>query len=251
MELFFLGTGAADRLYEPVETTFDNRDKRRCACALLDGHILLDCGPHALASMRTANIDPAAITDILITHLHSDHFSPETIREIALAAPRTLNIWVREDAVFGEIKSCAFHRMTCFTEYTVGAYRVTGLPANHQSFPQHLSIEDGEKKLFYGGDGAWLLGDTVRFMQDKKYDTIVLDATVGDYAGDYRMGEHNSIPMLRLMVPSMKTLAIADENTKIILSHLAVCLHRSYKETCALTEKDGFVIAYDGMNVLI
>lgn len=40
---------------------------------LIDKHIIVDCPPTALASLRKAKISPADIDIILITHVHGDH----------------------------------------------------------------------------------------------------------------------------------------------------------------------------------
>ena len=40
---------------------------------LIDQHIMIDCPPTALASLRNAGISPADIDMILITHVHADH----------------------------------------------------------------------------------------------------------------------------------------------------------------------------------
>lgn len=40
---------------------------------LIDKHIIVDCPPTALASLRQARVSPADIDTILITHVHGDH----------------------------------------------------------------------------------------------------------------------------------------------------------------------------------
>ena len=40
---------------------------------VIDKHIIVDCPPTALASLRKASISPADIDTILITHVHGDH----------------------------------------------------------------------------------------------------------------------------------------------------------------------------------
>jgi len=40
---------------------------------VIDKHIIIDCPPTALASLRNASISPADIDTILITHVHGDH----------------------------------------------------------------------------------------------------------------------------------------------------------------------------------
>ncbi len=41
--------------------------------SVIDKHIIVDCPPTALASLRKAGISPADIDTILITHVHGDH----------------------------------------------------------------------------------------------------------------------------------------------------------------------------------
>ena len=53
---------------------------------LIDQHIMIDCPPTALASLRNAGISPADIDLILITHVHADHVFgfPNFILELSL-----------------------------------------------------------------------------------------------------------------------------------------------------------------------
>lgn len=254
MELLFLGTGAADRMSLQQENDFLDKDKRRCAAALLNGCILLDCGPHILNSLSVANIDLSSITDVVITHFHADHFDFSSLKAIASASDRKIGLWYRSDALLPEgcEEMCEIHPMESFSEYDInGSIKIAGVPANHEAFPQHLSITDAKSAFFYGMDGAWFLGDTVRFMQNKRYNTVILDATVGDYLGDYRIGEHNSIPMIRALIPSFKTLNIIEDDAEIVLSHIAVCLHKPHEEICKSVDNDGFTVAYDGLKITI
>lgn len=249
-ELRFLGTGAADGINGSFPENFDNKNLRRCSSAIIDGKLLLDCGPHTLAALEIAGVDKGNITDIVVTHLHCDHCDIESINQIAKANP-ALKLWCREDAVFEKMPECRVCKMTPFCKNTLGEYTIVGVPANHSEYPQHLSVEKNGKKLFYGLDGAWFLGASVEFMKNQKYNAFVFDATVGDYVGDYRLGEHNSIPMIRLMVESMKTLGIIDQGSQLVLSHMAMCLHKSYEETCQIVKNDCFVVGFDGMKLNI
>ncbi len=248
MQLLFLGTGAADGL-RTVFTDFSDKNRRRCSAALLDGRILFDCGPHIFNAMQAAGVEPADITDIFLTHLHGDHYVRENIEKIAAAGDRALRLWFREDADVPAMANVEPHPMTPYRAYACGGYTFTGVLANHEAFPQHLMAEKDGKKLFYGTDGAWMLGDTVRYLQDKCCDAVILDCTVGDYVGDYRMGEHNSLPMIRMMKASMQTLHIIGENTKMYLTHMAMCLHKSHSETAKICKADDITVAYDGLTI--
>ena len=82
-------------------------------------------------------------------------------------------------------------------------------------------------------------------------DILIIDATCGDYLEERRLAEHNSIPMLRLMVPFLKTAGIIHEATKIYLTHIAPSLHKPHDETQELVKADGFIVAYDGLTFTV
>ncbi len=259
MKLTFLGTCACNyskyehRFAEDLKNSFDD-DARRAASVLIDGHLVIDCGPHAADALQIVGKEAKDITDIVITHLHGDHFVPENIERLASAKGEPLNVWASEDAAIPYIKNVNIVRMKKFESYGLTSdIKITGLSANHdpQTAPQHLLFEKNGKKLFYGCDGAWLMTETFNYLKHKMLDAMILDATVGDYEGDFRMAEHNSIPMIRLMLPSLKTKDIITDTTKIYLSHIAPRLHKTHAETVELVKNDGFIVACDGLSIEI
>lgn len=254
MKFLFLGTCACD--YSPkLEGEFLHKfdfDARRSSCALLEEKYLIDCGEHALQSLEISETDVTKITDIFITHLHSDHFNASHIAEIAKRRGGGLRLWVQESANLPEIEGVEIKRMSYFETYRAGEdLRVTGLNANHDrdSSPQYLYFEYDGRRVLYATDGAWLLNETYYFLKNKACDFVVIDATVGDYVGDFRMGEHNSIPMIRMMLPSLKKWGVITDDTKIYLSHLAPSLHAPHAETVKIAAKDGLFVAYDGLEI--
>ena len=252
MKLHFLGTGAADFLpsLADVDRFRLNPDIRRSTVTLVDEEVLLDCGPHLLDELQIHQVDKSKIQHILLSHKHSDHFNPENIRALA-AEVGELHLWYNEISSMDEIPNVILHPMEVGKAYTVGQMEVTALDANHIRGAVHYSIVTGGKKLFYGCDGAWLLHDTYYYMKDQRYDAMIMDATVGDYDGDFRMGEHNSIPMIRMMHRSFETWNLTKPETKMILSHLARTLHVSHADTCRRVEKDGYLVAFDGMDLTV
>lgn len=251
-ELLFLGTCACDfspRLETELKDSFDF-DARRASSILINKNILIDCGPHCIDSLRIAGADMSKITDIFISHTHCDHFNLQSIEKIAAAASSRVRLWINEDAETPNVHGVDVMKMKMFTSYsTADGVNVVGMPANHDpySFPQHFLLEKNGKKIFYGCDGAWLLTSTCCYLRNSELSVMIMDATCGDYTGDYRVGEHNCIPMLRLLVPSLKTLGIASENTQILLSHIAPSLHKPHCEIVESVRGDGFTVAYDGM----
>lgn len=252
MKIQFLGTCAADfseRLNADFAFCFD-KDVRRSSALLINNELLIDCGPHTLDSLNIAGIPAHSIRGLLITHSHNDHYVSENVRILAkkaghsieTAAPYELTDELSGIPGVSLIKSCYVETIS------VAGYEVTPLPANHGTpNPRHYAVSDGKKCLFYGCDGAWLLNMTNSWLQKHPADMAVLDGTVGDYEGDFRTYEHNSIPMLRMMIPPLREFGSLTPGSRVVISHLAPSLHRRPHEQIAeALRKDGIEAAYDG-----
>ena len=252
--LLFLGTCACDfspKLQTEFKDSFDF-DARRSSSALLNGKFLIDCGYHCLDSLRIAGVDAGQITDVLITHLHKDHFLVSNVERLAKGRKTPLRLWVRSDAELPHIENVEVRKMDKKQTYDLGeGMTVKGLLANHDETvsPQHFVFEKNGKRFFYGCDGAWFLHETYYALRNTDLSLMVLDCTCGDYEGDYRMGEHNTIPMLRAMLPSLKTWGVIGENTKTYVSHLAPSLHKPHAETVKIMKELDVKVAYDGLSV--
>lgn len=258
MILRFVGTCAHD--YSPLlNTTFRDAldmDARRSSCALVDGHLLIDCGDHTPDSLRIQGIAPESIDALLLTHLHGDHYNPENIRTLAAAAPRPLIVAAHKDAMEelrgalsgGNVRLIPLEYLH---KTEIAGLQVTALPANHTRYPSHYLIDDGAKKLVYATDGAWILYDTLYALKGQRVDLMALDGTVGDYTGDFRVSEHNSIPMIRLMLESMSKLDIYRPDAPIYLTHIAPSLHKPHAQIVRDLEPEGLRVAYDGLEVEI
>jgi predicted metallo-beta-lactamase superfamily hydrolase len=125
---------------------------------------------------------------------------------------------------------------------------VQAYQANHGTMrgAVHFLITDGEKTLFYGLDGAWLLYDEVAAIQEAKPDFVVLDGTVGEEIGDYRVFEHNDLTMVRLL-----KAALAPHAKRFCITHMSRKLHKSHAELAADMAREGITVAFDGMEIEI
>lgn len=254
----FLGTCAADfspRLKTDCVDCFD-MNARRSSAALINGRYLIDCGIHTIDSLRIAGISLENITDVFFTHLHGDHFQTANLQKIAEAKAEPLRVWVANGAKMPKIENTAIIRMPKHAKIDVdnGVF-VTGLYANHDenAAPQHLLFEIDGKRILYATDGGWVVNASYNFLrqQTPTLDMLVWDCTCGDYEGEWRIGEHNSIPMIRLMLPSFRKVKIIDDDTKVYLTHLAPSLHKPHDETVEIVKPMGALVAYDGLEVEI
>jgi len=272
MEILFLGTGAAD--YNPdlrtvLKDRFD-RTKRRSSSVLLDDEVLIDCGEFILDSIRIAGVDCARIKNVLISHSHSDHFNPAHLSKIAAAAGHPIGVWANGVILDGlarygcgligeDAKGFALlvpHKTVAHTEITFGEWKVMPLRSNHiydgdniapTEESQFFLVEKQGRKLFYGTDGAWMPTDTGKYLYGQQLNGCLFDATCGDYVVDYRIYEHNTLPMVRMMKTVMQEQGCFAPDAKLYLFHIAHSLHKPYEETVEIAARDGLLVPYDGM----
>jgi phosphoribosyl 1,2-cyclic phosphodiesterase len=224
MNITFLGTGAADWSFK------DHRDLvgfRRNSSLLIDDCLLIDPGRDVPNALETFGKRAEDVLYIINTHRHGDHYCQATV-----------------DA----LEHAEFYPFCAGEEKKIGKYTVTALSANHSTCKGavHFLVSDGEKRLFYGLDGAWLLYDEVAAIQNGGVDLAVLDATVGERVGDYRVFEHNNLNMVLEMKASLDKYV-----KKFVISHMARTLHSSHEELAAKMAAHGVEVAFDGLELEI
>ena len=259
-ELLFLGTGAADWAEIPSDDVKFDTDKniRRRSTMLINGRYLVDCSPFSCDYAQFLGVDTSKITDIFLTHSHIDHLYRDSLLKFIKEAENKITFHCHKDAVGripleGEEKNLInIAPFEVFDEIVTDDFTAVPLYSNHtvENSPEttvNYVFKCGEKSFFYGCDGAWLLSKTWEYLCKCKLNLVIFDGTVGDYEDDWRIATHNSIPMIRIMVKAMKAKNIIDDNTTIMLSHLARTLHLGIRETEELLAKDNFLAAYDSM----
>lgn len=224
MKITFLGTGAADwnRQEHGSMSGF-----RRNAAALVDDTLLIDPGPDVPEALETFGKAKETIRYIINTHTHSDHYSEATLAFLP-------------NAVFTELKAGE--------ECQLGPYRILALPANHATCPGtvHFLVSDGQKRLFYGLDGAWLLSEEYQALREQGADLAVMDATIGFVDGDYRIFEHNNLNMVLEMKKTLSPYV-----KRWCISHMARTLHTSHEELAQKMAEYNVEAAYDGYETVL
>lgn len=224
MELLFLGTGAADW---PEKRKPEMQEFRRLSSALIDRCLLIDPGPQVIEALQEYEVKLSEIRYIINTHRHSDHFSEKTLEALLKEGAEMI-------------------QMEAGQTYQAGAYQIIAYQGNHATCDKttHFIIKDAEHTIFYGLDGAWLLYDEVEGIKKHKPELAVLDATIGDIDGDYRIFEHNNLNMVLEM---QKTLA--PYVGKFCISHMARTLHTDHETLAKKMEAAQILTAFDGLKI--
>jgi len=263
VELLFLGTGAADWPYKypPAEKQLARGEVRGLSSLLVNGNILIDCGPTVLDAMKRYEVNPAAITDIVLTHTHDDHYQRDTVLAITNSKDTGLSrlrFWANPEALklvpdSNRIEKCP---VVIGEAFEINGVEFTGLESNHHVDSSKEKcliylIEGFEKNILYATDSSWLLKSTWLYLQKKKLDAVIWDATIGEKVGDYRIFEHNDLSMIRHMNETLKNRKVLKPDAKIILTHMARTLHPEHNQLEEKLLPEGLIPAYDGMSVVM
>ena len=240
MVIRFLGTGAAD-----WNGPDERGEYRRLTSTLFDGTLLIDVTRGVLDQ-----IDPSEVTDVFFTHSHRDHFDPEALKALA-----PCRVWAHESwagVIRGE--GLAVTPLKAGVPVRAGEATVLPMPSNHSTERQdettlHYLIEKAGKHVLYATDGAWLLNREHKLIGRTELDAAVFDATIGDgHEGDFRVFEHNSVAMVRIMTATMLKTGRLKPDAPVYLTHMARTLHPDQKTLEAGLEKP-FVACHDGLTV--
>lgn len=263
LELLFLGTGAANwpSTYPADIKNLPRGEVRGMSSMLVNGQILIDCGPTVLEAMKCYGVSPAGVTDILLTHTHPDHLHDASVLAIANArdsALGPLRFWAHPEALKLVPESDRIEKkpVEIGKSFNVHELGLTGLEANHQvggSKEQCLIylIEGATRSALYATDGSWLLTSTWNHLRKKQLDAIIWDATVGEGKGDSRIFSHNDLTMIRHMNQSLANENILKPDAKILLTHIARGLHPPHGELETKVLPEGLIPAYDGMIITL
>jgi len=264
--ILFLGTGAGDwpkTVPTEEEGLTANRDYRRFSAVLVNKNILIDFGPTLISACGTFEVDTGLLTDVLLTHSHWDHMNVAALR--TLAAGRTqanaLRLWGHPLALarLPWVEGVEHHPVQMGDSFCLGRYTIHPVAGNHwvdesQEQPLLYLFFTEQERWFYATDTAWFPTSTWRRLAKLALDAIIWDATYGDELISLApLGQfgHNTLAMLRLILPTTFHEQVLKPNAQVILTHLSKNYHPAH---AVLTEKlaaEGMVPAYDGMVVRI
>lgn len=253
MKLLFIGTGAADWVLKDRKA---GEFFRRLTAVKINDDLMIDCSPDTLDYAEKNTEDLKNIKNMLITHTHSDHYSPDAIRALF---GQNIRVWAEkaaENMIMHDMPELCESTLEMFKENSVGGYGVIPVPSGHSvadtdQTPVNYIITYRDKRIFWGCDGAWLPNRSWHEIKKYKYDLFVLDGTLGNAYGDYRIFEHNNLAMIHEIAGVIKNCGLLKDGGKIMISHMSRYSHEEHGKLQKQLDKDGIVAAYDELEIEI
>ncbi|MBO5248351.1 MAG: MBL fold metallo-hydrolase [Clostridia bacterium] len=262
MKLWFLGTGAAG-CRNKSESEIQG-DERRCASLLVDQNVLVDVSRQSFDFLTKLGGDPSCVTDVLLSHSHEDHFCRDALLQYANVSNGRLRLWCHRGAVVHlglteeDLQRIDLRLVEVCDCWQIGDMTVTALPANHMAeeltdpeTPLHYILEKDGKKLFYGCDGGWYTAIEWEYLMRKRVtlDGVIMDSTVGEDTGNFRIATHNNLAMLEILILALRQNGRISSDTKLIATHIARSCHSNEKPLEEVFADLGMITARDGLEI--
>jgi adenosylcobinamide kinase/adenosylcobinamide-phosphate guanylyltransferase len=198
MRVRLLGTGSADgwpnAFCECASclAAHGSEQLRGPTCALVDGKILLDCGPETPRAALRYEGGLQHVSHILVTHDHPDHSAPMALlsrawagrtEPLTVVGPQSVvATWCQWTSPQDPIR---WQAVLPGDVVSADGYTVRVLSAAHGE--QDAVVYDltgpGGERLLYATDTGPLPEQTIAATTDAEYDLVLLEATFGDRRG--------------------------------------------------------------------
>ena len=262
MRVVLLGTGSADGWPNPFcacascSRVRGTPDVRGQTAALVDGRLLLDCGPEAPRAAARLGRRLDRVRWVLLTHAHPDHVGPATLlwrRWARLGAPLELvgpaaalelcRDWVGPD------DPVVFRPVSAGTSLQVGPYSARALPAAHDGDTLLWDLAGpGGTRLLYATDTGPLPPPAVSTAAGAAYGLVLLEETCGTVT-DHGTG-HLDLSTFPLALAELRRVGAVIDETRVVAVHLG---HRNPPpdELAALLARWGAEVLPDGTSVTL
>ena len=273
MKIKYLGTAAAEgapalfcecKNCRRIRELKDVKNYRSRHQILINDDLLIDYPPDSFYHFTRFNIDFSKIHNILISHVHSDHFYPADFEYFltGLSHPKkclpfsingSIDLYepLKEYLLSKRNQGLHLNVMEPFQIYDVGNYKVIPLKASHgTNNPFLYVIKEKDKTMFYCHDTGPLKEETLSYLikNNIHFDFISVDCT--ESAREIEYNNHMNLKRIRDLMKRFNEEEIIDKNTIIVLSHFS---HNGkdmlYDDLSKLIKDDPFIISYDGLEI--
>ena len=240
---------------------------------VLDDELLIDFGPDTYLNSLKYGADISKLTDLLVTHTHMDHYYPadflmrlrgfcNPMENACLTVHGSPDIeavaavdWQSRGYDFQKVVDSgriAFDVIKPYESREILGFKVTPLPATHGTENPYVYIlEKGGKTMLLYNDSGYLREETMEWLSENgvKFDLVSYDCTYGNRDADggrNHMGIPNNLEARKRFIENGNY----KDSTVSVITHFS---HNGsdvgYGDMLKIAEENGFVLAYDGLEI--
>ena len=227
-------------------------DFRRHGGVLIDDKILIDAPSDIFSVAEELGFSDmfSRVTDVIISHSHQGHFSPEAI---SLLASRPIRVYatgkvldlIPENANIEKIK------LSTSSPVEIDGYTLYSLQANHSTDVKGEMclnfILSKDKTLLYALDGGGLSFSSWKTVSQLKIDAVIIECALELSPTAYASTYHNNLSAVKALRDVLVSGKICAEGAKFVLTHIPTDRKRSiHTELSSEARALGMSVAYDG-----
>ena len=232
MEIVLLGTGAADGWPNAFCTCASCQAARAAGtlrsptAALVDGTLLLDCGPEAARGAERAGRSLADVRHVLVTHEHPDHCDPAALLWRRWAGrPEPLEVLGPPAVVaacepwIGPEDPVRLRALSPGHSVPLGDHHVRALSGAHEVSVLLWDVTGPSGgRLLYATDTGPLPAETLDALAGRAYDVVLLELTFGTRT-DHGTG-HLDMETFPRELARLRTVGAVTDDTDVVAVHL-------------------------------
>lgn len=264
MKVQLLGTGSADGWPNPFCTCAScgaaraSGESRGQTSALVDGRLLIDCGPEVPRAVALHGTELSGVRTLLVTHAHPDHLGPAALlyrhwagrrERLDVYAPHGVLDLVRhwvgpDDPVY-------LHPVTAGDVVETDGYTVRTLAAAHgdatigEAVLFDVTGPDGAR-LLYATDTGPLPDSTVAALAGAAFDVLLLEETFGDVS-DHGT-QHLDLTTFPEQLRRLRQLGALTQGTDVVAVHLS---HHNPPDVASRLAPWGASVVSDGTTITV
>ena len=273
MRILFMGTGGSEglpALFCNCATCKNAREKRgkeiRTRMGMLvNDDLAIDFSADTYLHILNNGLDFSAVSTLLVTHSHEDHFYPYDLacRTPSTSRDRTvdvMDVYANKEVhqMFNTVPwlNAEVRRNVQFHEIEDGAiiekdgYKITAFKTVHMSTDEKALIyliEKEGKMYFHICDSGEPYEEVYEYLakNNVKLDAVTMDCTFGNLTKEY--GGHMNVWQNIRVRDRLKEIGAITDETKVCLTHISHFGGDTYDSLNKTALANGFILAYDGM----
>lgn len=281
MKICYWGTAAAEgvpALYCSCPRCLEAKEKkgkfiRTRSQLLIDDTLLVDFNADTYMHSLKYDFDMAKLKDVLITHVHEDHYYPADLelRKAGFAAVLevpTLTLHgsadLKDDYLYHTHGSynpvdsgrIAFDVLDCYKWYDIAGYRVASLPATHGTHdPRVYILQKDGKTAFILNDTGVMRDENFEWIKNEgvKFDLVSYDCT-GDTSDTLvawgKNASHMGLKNILVTRERLRENGNYKQGTIDVVTHFTHNgVNSGYETMKEIAGKEGFITSFDGMEI--